>query len=91
MSDSQFVGIMAGFAAAVIASIGTTLIALLINNARLTDTKEALRSEMNAMEARLDSKLSAGINGVLSQMAIYQMDIISKIAEIDNRITRLER
>jgi len=91
MSDSQFVGIMAGFAAAVIASIGTTLIALLINNARLTDTKEALRSEMNAMEARLDSKLSAGINGVLSQMAIYQMDIISKIAEIANRITRLER
>jgi len=46
---------------------------------------------MNAMEARLDSKLSAGINGVLSQMAIYQMDIISKIAEIANRITRLER
>jgi len=24
-------------------------------------------------------------------MATYQMDIISKIAELDNRITRLER
>jgi hypothetical protein len=28
---------------------------------------------------------------ILSQMATYQLDIISKIADIDNRITRLER
>jgi hypothetical protein len=87
MSDTQFVGIMAGVAVAVTASIGTTLMALLINNARLTDTKEALRAEMKAMEARLDSKFAT----VLSQMATYQMDIISKIADLDNRITRLER
>ena len=42
---------------------------------------------MKAMEARLDSKFAA----VLSQMATYQMDIISKIADLDNRIMRLER
>jgi hypothetical protein len=91
MSETQFIAIMVGFAATVIASIVTTLTALLINNARSTDAKEALRSEIQSVEARLDSKLGTGISGVLSQMATYQLDIISKIAELDNRITRLER
>jgi hypothetical protein len=39
-----------------------------------------VRAEAKATEA-----------SILSQMATYQMDIISKIAELDNRISRLER
>jgi hypothetical protein len=56
------------------------LIALLINNARLTDVKEALRAEIKA-------------EVVTSQQAVvsHLLDIIGKIAELDNRITRLER
>jgi len=56
------------------------LIALLANNARLGDAKEASRAEIKAGDA-----------AILSQMATHQMDIISKIAGLDNRIIRLER
>ena len=76
MTETQYITFVLGFAA----TIAAILIALLINNARLNDTKEALRSEIKAGDA-----------GILAQMATYQMDIISKIAELDNRITRLER
>jgi hypothetical protein len=47
---------------------------------RLSDVKETLRAEIKAGDA-----------AILSQMATYQMDIISKIADLDNRIIRLER
>ena len=50
------------------------------NNHRLNDVEETLRAEIKAGDA-----------AILSQMATYQMDIISKIAGLDNRITRLER
>ena len=76
MTDAQYITFILGFAA----TIAAILIALLINNARLNDAKEALRSDMKAGDA-----------AILAQMATYQMDIISKIAELDNRITRLER
>ena len=76
MTETQYITFVRGFAA----TIAAILIALLINNARLTDVKEVLRAE-------IDSKVAS----VLAQMATYQMDIISKIAELDNRITRLER
>jgi hypothetical protein len=76
LTETQYITFILGFAA----TIAAILIALLINNARLTDVKEVLRAE-------IDSKTA----GVLTQMATYQMDIISKIAELDNRITRLER
>jgi hypothetical protein len=39
-----------------------------------------LRAEIQAPHAR-----------ILAQMATNQMDLISKIAELDNRITRFER
>jgi len=76
VTDAQYITFILGFAA----TIAAILIALLINNARLNDAKEALRSDMKAGDA-----------AILAQMATYQMDIISKIAELDNRITRLER
>lgn len=55
-------------------------IGILLNNHRLNDVEETLRAEIKAGDA-----------AILSQMATYQMDIISKIAGLDNRITRLER
>ena len=84
MTDKQFVGIIIGFVATALSSIASTLIALLINNSRLTDVKETLRAESKADSAGLRE-------GILTQMATYQLDIISKIADLDNRITRLER
>ena len=76
MSETQYITFILGFAA----TIATVLIALLINNARLTDVKEALRAEIKA-------------EVVASQQAVvsHLVDIIGKIAELDNRITRLER
>jgi hypothetical protein len=91
MTEPQFIGIMVGFAVTVLASIGATLAALLINNARLNDVKEALRGESKAEVAGLRSEMASMREAILSQMATYQLDIISKIAELDNRITRLER
>lgn len=43
------------------------------------------RDESGAAEAK------AGGAVILSQMATYQMDVISNIARLDNRITRSER
>ncbi|MBV8728741.1 MAG: hypothetical protein JO336_02925, partial [Acidobacteriia bacterium] len=108
-TEGQFAGILVGFAVTALASIATTLIALLINNSRLTDlrqglaaslaeTRDTLRAEIKAGDAAvltqmaaLHAEMKTGDGAILSQMATYQMDIISKIAELDNRITRLER
>jgi hypothetical protein len=84
MTEQQFIGILVAFAVTALASITTTLVALLINNARLNDVKETLRAESKA-------DLASTREAILAQMATYQLDIISKIAELDNRITRLER
>ena len=94
MTDAQYITFILGFAA----TISAILMALLINNARLNDAKEALRAEIRAVDTKvgerketLRAEIKAGKAAILSQMATYQMDIISKIAELDNRITRLER
>ena len=55
-------------------------IGILLNNHRLNDVKEVLRAEIKAGDA-----------AILTQMSQFQMDMISKLAELDNRITRLER
>jgi len=109
MTDRQFIGIIIGLVATAMSSIAATLIALLINNSRLTDVKEALRAESKAdmaalrMETKTDnaelrvemasmrSEMSSMREAILTQLATFHMDIISKIAELDNRITRLER
>jgi uncharacterized membrane protein (DUF106 family) len=62
-------------------------IGILLNNHRLGDLKERL----NDLKETLRAEIKAGDSAILSQMAQYQMDIISKIAGLDNRITRLER
>ena len=84
MTEAQYNTLIIGFAVTIGSTIAAAMIALLINNARLGDVKDALRSE-------IDSKTSATRESILAQMATYQLDIISKIAELDNRITRLER
>jgi cellobiose-specific phosphotransferase system component IIC len=76
LSDIQLLTI----ALATVPTILVVAIGILLNNHRLNDVKEVLRAE-----------IKAGDSAILSQMATYQMDIISKIAELDNRITRLER
>jgi hypothetical protein len=84
MTEAQYNTLIFGFAVTIGSTIAAAMIALLINNARLGDVKDALRSE-------IDSKTSVTRESILAQMATYQLDIISKIAELDNRITRLER
>ena len=79
------------FVATALASIAATLIALLINNSRLTDAKETLRAESKADMAILRAEMASMREAILTQMATYQLDIISKIADLYNRITRLER
>jgi hypothetical protein len=76
LSDTQLLTI----ALATVPTMLVVAIGILLNNHRLNDVKETLRAEIKAGDA-----------AILSQMATYQMDIISKIADLDNRITRLER
>jgi len=91
MTEAQFVAILVGFAITILASIGSALTALLINNSRLTDLKDFLNSRITESKDTLRAEIKAGDAAILSQMATHQMDLVSKIAELDNRITRLER
>jgi hypothetical protein len=76
LTETQYITFILGFAA----TIAAILIALLINNARLTDVKEVLRAEIKSEVATSQQVITRHI-----------VDLISKIAELDNRITRLER
>jgi len=76
LSDAQLLTI----ALATVPTLLVVAIGIFLNNHRLNDVKEVLRAEVKAGDAT-----------ILSQMATYQVDIISKIVELDNRITRLER
>lgn len=88
MTDKQFVGTIIGFIATALSGIAATLLlALLINNSRLIDLKEALRAEskgdIGALRAEtktenatLRSQLAAMRKAILTQMATCQMDII---------------
>ena len=76
MTQVQFITFILGFAA----TIATVLIAILMNNARLNDVRDALRAEIRA-------EVASSQQTVVSHL----VDIIGKIAELDNRITRLER
>jgi uncharacterized membrane protein (DUF106 family) len=74
-------------ALATVPTLLVVAIGILLNNHRLGDIKERL----NDLKETLRAEIKAGDSAILSQMAQYQMVIISKIAELDNRITRLER
>ena len=87
MTETQYITFVLGFAA----TIATVLIATLLNNARLTDVKEALRAEIRAEVSTLRTELKADVAASQQTITGHLMDIITKIAELDNRITRLER
>jgi hypothetical protein len=50
-----------------------------------------MKDRLGGIKDTLRAEIKAGDAAILSQMATYRMDIISKIAELDNGITRLER
>ncbi len=87
MSEAQHITFILGFAA----TIAAILIALLINNARLNDAKEALRAELKAGDSGIRAELKAGDSEILAQMATYHLAVVTRTAELDNRVTRLER
>ena len=84
MMGQQFVAIIIDFVATALSRVLATLVALVIHNSPLTDFNETLRAESKADMAGLGE-------AILTQMACYHLDIISKIAGWDNRIIRLER
>lgn len=91
MTEIQYTTLLIGLAIAVGANITAVLVALLINNARLSDVRDALRAEIGSVRSEIRAKIAESRESVLTHMAAYQMDVISKIAELGNRITRLER
>ena len=86
----EMIPLILGFAT-FLGTLSVVVIGFLFSNSRITDVKELFRAEIKAVEASLLSQIKAVEGSLLSQMATYQMDIISKIAELDNRISRLER
>ena len=83
LSETQLLTI----ALATVPTILVVAIGILLNNHRLDDMKDRL----GGIKDTLRAEIKAGDAAILSQMATYRMDIISKIAELDNGITRLER
>jgi hypothetical protein len=51
------------------------LIGILINNARLNDVKETLRSEIRVVEANMDKN---------------QSEMLHRFGDLDSRLTRIE-
>jgi uncharacterized membrane protein (DUF106 family) len=81
-------------ALATVPTLLVVAIGILLNNHRLGDLKDRLgdmKDRLDGVKETLRAEIKAGDLAILSQMAQYQMDIISKIAELDNRIIRLER
>ena len=62
MTEAQYNTLIFGFAVTIGSTIAAAMIALLINNARLGDVKDALRSE-------IDSKTSVTRESILAQTA----------------------
>ena len=83
MTEMQYITLVLGF----VANIVTVLIALLINNGRFNDQGNRLTDLKETLRAEIKAEVSSSQQAVVSHL----VDIIGKIAELDNRITRLER
>ena len=79
LSDTQLLTI----ALATVPTILVVAIGILINNFRLNDLKMDTRDRIIDLKETLRAEIKAGDAAILSQMATYQMDIISKIAELE--------
>lgn len=93
LTDSQLVTV----ALATVPTMLVVALGILLNNHRLNDLRADLvglradtKDRITDLKETLRAEIKLGDTAILSQMAQYQMDIISKIAELDNRITRLE-
>ena len=91
MTEAQYTTLLIGLAITVGANVTVALAALLINNGRLSDVRDSLRAEIQSVRSEIDAKTAESRESILTQMATYQMNVISKFAELDNRIIRLER
>jgi hypothetical protein len=88
-------------ALATVPTILAVAIGILLNNHRLGDVNNRLgdfsdrlgdfNNRLSDLKETLRAEIKAGDAAILAQMATYQTDIISKIDDLDNRITRLER
>ena len=82
MTDAQVIGIVATVSIAFIA----VLTGVLLNNGRLNDIKELLRGEIKACEA----VTRADISELRLVIEKNHRELILKLTEMDNRLTRLE-
>jgi hypothetical protein len=86
LTDSPLVTV----ALATVPTMLVVALGILLNNQRLTDLRADLSGRIGDLKETLRAEIKVGDAAILSRMAQYQMDIISKIAGLDNRITRLE-
>jgi hypothetical protein len=96
----ELIPVILGFAT-FLGTLTVVIVGFLFNNSRITDLKELFHAEIGTVRGEIGTvrgeigtvraEAKAVEASILSQMATYQMDIISKIAELDNRISRLER
>ena len=80
MTETQYITLLVGLAITVGANVVAGLTALLINNNRLGDVKDALRAEIRASIAE-----------VKASEAIHHSELLQKFAELDTRLSRIER
>ena len=75
-----------GLALTVIPMMTIVLVGILINNSRLTDVKDLLKSEVGGVRSEL-----AGAREVLeSRMDKNHSEMLHRFADLDTRMTRIE-
>ena len=85
LSETQLLTI----ALATVPTILVVGIGILLNNHRLNDLNNRINDfsiRLSDVKETLRAEIKAGDAAILAQMATYQMDIISKIADLDNRM-----
>jgi hypothetical protein len=75
MSEAQLINV----ALTTIPTMTVVLIGILLNNARLSDVKELLRSEIRSVRDVLDAHIEKN-----------QSEMLHRFADLDTRLTRIE-
>jgi hypothetical protein len=75
MSEAQLLNV----ALTTIPTMTVVLIGILLNNARLSDVKELLRSEIRSVRDVLDAHIEKN-----------QSEMLHRFADLDTRLTRIE-
>jgi hypothetical protein len=87
LTETQYITLLIGLAITVGANMAASLTALLINNSRLGAVKEALRAEM----AQSRAETRANIAEVKAAEAIHHSELLQKFADLDARLSHIER